>query len=141
VEHTSGTPAPARAGLGFPVRERLKKRDDIQAVFKRRKAVSCQGAKLLARENGLPYCRVAFTFPRKFGRAVDRNRARRLGREAYRRLRGGIRPGYDLVLLVYPGDVPAAGRGGARRAAGLADRLAQMRDLLGRAGLLATERA
>lgn len=58
---------------------------------------------LLRRENGLPYNRVAFAFSRKFGCAVERNRSRRVSREAYRHLRGRLKAGYDLVLLVYPG--------------------------------------
>jgi ribonuclease P protein component len=34
---------------------------------------------------------------------VERNRARRVGREAYRHIRNRLRCGFDLVLLVYPG--------------------------------------
>jgi ribonuclease P protein component len=53
--------------------------------------------------NELPYNRVVFTFARKFGNAVERNRARRLSREAYRLLRNALEPGFDLVLFLYPG--------------------------------------
>ncbi|MDR1373749.1 MAG: ribonuclease P protein component [Treponema sp.] len=84
--------------------ERLKKRGEIQAVFSRRRVVTCPGAKLFVLENGLSYNRIAFTLGRKFGNAAERNRARRVGREAYRHLRRSLKPGYDLVLLVYPGD-------------------------------------
>jgi len=74
--------------------------------------------------NGLPHNRIAFTFSRKFGNAVERNRCRRLSREAYRMLRNELREGYDLVLLVYPGqDVFSV-------------RMEQMRKLFSRAGLL-----
>jgi len=110
--------------LVFPQRERLKGRVDIQEVFNRRRVVSCQGAKLFMLKNGLPHNRIAFTFSRKFGNAVERNRARRLGREAYRYLRQKMKPGYDLVLLVYP--------------LGHDDfsfRMEQFRELLSRAGL------
>jgi ribonuclease P protein component len=51
----------------------------------------------------LPYNRIVFTFARKYGNAVNRNRARRVGREAYRHIRNELTAGYDLVLLVYPG--------------------------------------
>ena len=93
----------------FPRQEKLKKRNEIQEVFKRRKAVSVQsgeqpGAKLFFHKNGLSYNRIAFTFSRKFGTAAERNRAKRLGREAYRHLRSEIKTGYDLVLLIYPGN-------------------------------------
>jgi ribonuclease P protein component len=77
----------------------------------------------LRRENGLPYNRIAFTFSRKFGNAVERNRARRLSREVYRHVRDALMPGYDLVLLVYPGKDDYARR------------MEQMRELCGRAGL------
>jgi ribonuclease P protein component len=84
--------------------ERLKRRGEIQAVFGRRRVVTCPGAKLFVLENGLSHNRIAFTLGRKFGNAVERNRARRVSREAYRHLRYGLKPGYDLVLLVYPGN-------------------------------------
>jgi ribonuclease P protein component len=75
-------------------------------------------------ENGFPRNRIAFAFARKFGNAVERNRARRIGREAYRLLKDQLKSGYDLVLLVYPGrDF-------------LADRMDQLETLFSRAGLL-----
>jgi len=55
-------------------------------------------------ENELSRNRICFTFSRGFGNAVERNRARRLGREAYRNLKPRLRRGYDLILLVYPED-------------------------------------
>jgi ribonuclease P protein component len=53
--------------------------------------------------NELPHNRIVFTFARKFGNAVERNRARRLSREVYRFIRNALKPGFDLVLLLYPG--------------------------------------
>lgn len=126
-EETPVTPAEMPQALNrliFPPQERLKKRDDIQEVFKRKRSVACNGARLFFIKNGLSCCRIAFTFARKFGNAVERNRARRLGREAYRHLRREIKPGYDLVLLVYPGNDD------------FQYRQKQLKDLLGRAGLL-----
>jgi protease-4 len=64
---------------------------------------SCNGAKLFVIQNGLPVNRIAFTFARKYGNAVQRNRSRRLSREVFRLLKARLRSGYDLVLLVYPG--------------------------------------
>jgi len=82
----------------------------------------------LLHRNGLPYNRIAFTFPRKFGTAAQRNRSRRLSREVYRQLRSGLCKGYDLVLLVYPGqDVYLV-------------RMEQMRGLFSRAGLVISPR-
>jgi ribonuclease P protein component len=84
-------------------------------------------------QNGLPYNRIAFTFARHFGTAAERNRARRLGREAYRHIRDGLKPGYDVVLLVYPR------KNGAKKEAAQKDvfavRMEQLKILFSKAGL------
>ena len=111
-------------GFRFSRKERLKGRDEIREIFNRKKGFSCPGAKLLLAKNGFTHNRIAFTFSRKFGNAVERNHSRRLSREAYRHLRSDLRGGYDLVLLVYPGrDVFSV-------------RMEQLRDLFVRAGML-----
>ena len=107
----------------FPRKEKLKGRDEIREVFNRKKGVACPGARLLTRRNGLEHNRIAFTFSRKFGNAAERNRSRRLSREAYRLLRNELQTGYDLVLLVYPGRDD------------FKTRMEQLRGLFSRAGL------
>ena len=115
---------PLNRDFRFPRREKLKGRDEIREVFNRGRSVSCSGVKLMILRNGLPYNRIAFTFSRKFGKAVDRNHSRRISREVFRLFRNELRKGYDLVLLVYPGrDFFTV-------------RMDQMRDLFSRAGLL-----
>ncbi|MCL2129624.1 MAG: ribonuclease P protein component [Treponema sp.] len=107
----------------FPRKEKLKGRDEIREVFNRKKGVSCTGARLFILKNRLPHNRITFTFSRKYGNAVQRNYSRRLSREAYRLLRNDLKKGYDLVLLVQPGnDIFSV-------------RMDQMRELLSRAGL------
>jgi ribonuclease P protein component len=115
-----------RGDFRFPKGERLKGRDEIRAVFEKRQAVSCAGARLLMLKNGLSHNRIAFTFSRKFGCAAERNRSRRVSREAYRHFRRLLKPGWDLVLLVYPGKDD------------FSSRLGQFRELLGRSGLMET---
>lgn len=88
--------------LRFPKNERLKRSSGISEVFKRGRSVSCPGARLFFKPVEGGCNRIAFVFSKKFGNAVQRNRARRLGREAYRFLRGRLKRGFDLVLLVYP---------------------------------------
>jgi len=114
-----------KGSFRFRREERLKKGNEIREVFKRGRRIGCRGAKLFVLENGLPCNRICFTFSRGFAGAVERNRARRLGREAYRALKPGLGQGYDLVLLVYPEDGGAA----------FADRLGQLRHLFAKAGL------
>jgi len=108
----------------FPGEERLKGREEILKVLGERKGISCSGAKLLRIRNGLEFNRIAFTFPRKYGNAVERNYSRRLSREVYRLLRSDLKPGFDMVLMVFPGGDT------------FAKRMDQMRELFCRSGLL-----
>jgi len=109
----------------FLQNERLKKRSDIQAVFKQGKKYSCQGAKLFVLKNSLSYNRICFTFSRGFGKAVQRNRARRLSREAYRLMQARLASGYDFLLLVFP-----------ETKASTATRTMQLEFLFSKAGIL-----
>ena len=114
----------------FTRKEHLKRRKDIQAVFSRGKNYGCQGTKLFLLKNNLIHNRICFTLSRGFGNAVSRNRARRLGREAYRLLQPRLQGGYDLILLVYPvtAEPPVT--------PGLKTRTRQLENLFSKAGLL-----
>ena len=120
---------PVKTGFSFPRKEKLKGRDEIREVFSRRKGVSCSGAKLFVLQNRLPYNRIAFTFSRKYGNAVERNHSRRLSREAYRLQKNDLLKGYDLVLLVYPGNDS------------FSVRMSQLKELFTRAGLFGSFQA
>ena len=61
-------------------------------------------------EHGLPTLRYAVGVGRKYGNAVERNRAKRVLREAYRLLRVDIKDGYDVVIIVHDKDIPFATR-------------------------------
>ncbi|MCL2412279.1 MAG: ribonuclease P protein component, partial [Treponema sp.] len=80
----------------------------MQEVFGSGKRYSCYGAKLFVLKNNLPYNRICFTFtkvPKKSNvlwNAVIRNRARRLGREAFRLMKDRLKTSHDLIFLVYP---------------------------------------
>ena len=84
--------------------ERLKTREDISRVFSSSAKVSCTGAKLVYNENMLEFNRFAVTLVRKYGNAVIRNRSKRIVREIYRNLKFNIRKGYDMVIVLYPGN-------------------------------------
>jgi len=107
----------------FIKEEHVRTRDDIKKLFLGGHRVSCNGAKLFFLRNNREFNRIAFTFPRKFGNAVQRNRAKRVGREAYRLSKHRLKTGYDMVLLVYPGNDT------------LSYRARQLEKLMDRAGL------
>ena len=111
----------------FKREEHLKGRNEIREVFKSGRQFGCRGAKLFVLKNELAYNRICFTFSRGFGNAVARNRARRLGREAFRLIKGRLFGGHDLILLVYPE---------AEAETVFSDRAKQLDSLFFKAGLL-----
>lgn len=118
-------PKEGEFSFSFKREERLKRKKEIREVFDKGRRLACRGAKLYLLENELSRNRICFTFSRGFGNAVERNRARRLGREAYRNLKPRLRQGYDLILLVYPDDPAPV----------FAWRMKQLEHLLTKAGL------
>ena len=109
----------------FRREEHLKGRDRIRKVFSKGRRFSCSGAKLFVLENNMPHNRVCFTLSRGFVNAVARNRAKRLGREAFRLMKNQACGGYDFILLVYPETNMT-----------LTDRLKQIEILFSKAGML-----
>ena len=117
--------APMSDSFRFRRKEHLKGRSEVREVFGNGRQFSCRGAKLFVLRNKLPHNRICFTFTRGYGNAVARNRARRLGREAYRLIQPRLSGGHDLILLVYPETDMA-----------LFDRTKQLKTLFTKAGLL-----
>lgn len=84
--------------LSFPRRLILKKPAHFREVC--REGVRLRGEKitLFYRRVGSNELQVGFTTARKIGKAVQRNRARRLMREVFRLHRGEIKTGFHYVL-------------------------------------------
>jgi ribonuclease P protein component len=82
--------------------ERLKKKKDISRVFASSNKVSCFGAKLFYRENGLDTNRLMVTLVRNYGSSVQRNRAKRVMKEAYRLMKASLQTGFDMVIVLFP---------------------------------------
>lgn len=78
---------------------RLKKNYEFARVFRQGKRRPGKYLALHYRRNGLPYNRVGFTTVKHYGKAYERNRMRRLLREAYRHLAPELASGYDIILM------------------------------------------
>ena len=88
----------------LPKEERLCGAVRIRDMFKIGHRYSCDGAKLFVLPNKLPYNRFVCTFKRHYGSAVQRNKARRLSKEVYRQMKYRLKAGYDILLLLFPGN-------------------------------------
>ena len=83
--------------------EIIRKRGDIQALFKSRRNLRSDMLGMKVRHNGLTYCRL-LVVPLREGKklsSVERNALRRCGKELYRRNRALLRGcAYDILLLL-----------------------------------------
>jgi len=104
--------------LTFSKNERLNSLKEIDLLFKEGKSVTTSPIRLIwietgSREGEAPAVRVMFAVPKKrFSKAVDRNRVRRLLRESYRleknRLFEKIGSGiaYNLAIVFTGNEIP-----------------------------------
>lgn len=84
----------------FQKHEHLRLPREFQRVYDRRRSASDEWLVVYACENELPHLRVGFSVSKKkVGDAVERNRMRRLYREAFRLSRHEMPTGLDLVLI------------------------------------------
>jgi ribonuclease P protein component len=90
------TPTPS---FRFRPHEHLRRAADFRRVYDRRRSVSNDWLIVYACENDLPHLRLGLSVSRKVGGAVQRNRLRRLYREAFRLTRHQMPVGMDLILI------------------------------------------
>lgn len=85
----------------FRKHEHILKTKDYRAVYRKGPSIK-QGPLVLSYlPNGLAHSRIGFSISsRNVKLASRRNRTRRLFREAYRKNRGSIKMGFDLVFIV-----------------------------------------
>ncbi len=79
--------------------EHLRTPAEFQRVYDRRRSAADAGMIVYAKENGLAHSRIGLSVSRRFGGAVQRNRLRRLYREAFRLGKEQLPAGLDLVLI------------------------------------------
>jgi ribonuclease P protein component len=83
--------------MRFTRNERIRRRGEFQLVYERGARVHGRYSTLFTLPNTLPIGRLGIAATRKLGGAVDRNRAKRLIREVFRRNK--IAPGFDVVIV------------------------------------------
>ena len=73
--------------------------NDFRRIYARGKSYVSPLVVVYALKNRTKNVRVGITTSKKVGNAVQRNRSRRVIREAFRQLAPRVRPGFDLVLV------------------------------------------
>ena len=77
----------------------LRKQRDFNRVYNRGKSKGSRFVVVLYRKNNLDFTRTAFVSSKKVGNSVERNRSRRIIKEAYRAVKSMVKPGYDIVFV------------------------------------------
>lgn len=85
----------------FPKSRRLLNKADFDRVFHARRSRADSRLVVYTAKNDLGYPRLGMVVSRKVGKAVDRNRWKRLLREAFRLSQDGL-PAVDIVCLPRP---------------------------------------
>jgi len=84
----------------LPKINRLQKKEDFRRLYRQGEFSSIGGIYLKKGINGLSHTRIGFLVEKKlFKKAVERNRIRRLLREAVRRNIETIKPGMDIIIF------------------------------------------
>ena len=86
-------------GRRTPKKLRLTRSDDISGVFERGRRVADGVLTLLVLRNDLAVPRLGVAVSTRHGKAVRRNRIKRLCREAFRLVRDQLPAGWDYMLV------------------------------------------
>jgi ribonuclease P protein component len=81
----------------FRAHERIKTRAQFQKIYQKGVRVHGRFSTVFVLANELPIGRLGIAATKKLGGAVERNRAKRLIREVFRRNK--VAPGFDVVVI------------------------------------------
>ena len=81
----------------FRPNERIRRRVEYQQIYDRGVRIHGRYLTMFTLSNNLPIGRLGIAASRKLGGAIDRNRAKRLIREVFRRNK--LAPGFDIVVI------------------------------------------
>ncbi|HEV8199840.1 MAG TPA: ribonuclease P protein component [Candidatus Polarisedimenticolia bacterium] len=81
----------------FRPQDRIRKRSEYQALYESARRIPSKSFVLFVRKNDLGHPRLGITVSRRIGGAVQRNRAKRLMREIFRRHKGELQD-VDIVV-------------------------------------------
>jgi ribonuclease P protein component len=88
---------------GFTKRQKLRKPSEFRRVYDGKVRAGDDHLLVFGLLNDLGVTRVGLSVSKKHGSAVQRNRIKRLLREAFRLSQHDLPPGLDLVLIPRPG--------------------------------------
>jgi ribonuclease P protein component len=89
-----------RPRLTLPRTARVTRTSDFDRAWKQGSRARGDVLLVVARPNGTPFARIGLSVGKKvWKRAVDRNRVRRIFREAFRLTRHDLPPGHDYILV------------------------------------------
>lgn len=85
------------AAQGLAGRERIRRRPDFERIYSAGQRIRGKFMTVFLLASGRPESRFGVAATRKLGNAVERNRAKRLAREIFRRHKTAV--GYDVVIV------------------------------------------